>query len=146
MLDRHPTNIRAVVKIDGQIKTVSFVRLDDGLLIDEITQEDGGRTTSRLRYSDYGLMGAGWIPGSVEHSQHGPGGTRFQTYLNISLSPASDPSDLGGKFLVPQPGESDFGDAYVVRVLSGETALDFSGRGGRLRQLNRVERMGSSNR
>ncbi|MCZ6684239.1 MAG: hypothetical protein O7B26_13745 [Planctomycetota bacterium] len=118
MLDRDPTNIRAVVEIDGQVNIVSFVRLDGALLIDEITRDDG-RTTLRRRFSDYRRMGDGWIAGSVEHSQRGPRGTKSQTYSHISLSTASDPADLGRKFLVPEPGESDFGNAYVVKGTLG---------------------------
>lgn len=150
MLDRDQTNTRAVVKTDGQVSFVSFVRLDGALLIDEITRDDG-QTTLRQRFSDYRRNEGGWVPGSVEHSQQGPRGTEIQTYSNIRLTPASEAADVRGKFFVPQPGDSDFGDTLVVKVLSGERTLEVSGLkvsglNNRLSELVRIERSAPSSR
>lgn len=119
LLDRTVTRPGAIVTVDGETLSVKFDRRQGELLIHSVLR-DVGDATREWTFYDYQRIGSKWVPKIAEFQEtdvHGR--TNRWRYSDINVRDISTEPDLGKYFRVPEPGQTDFQAARVVRTFSG---------------------------
>lgn len=137
MIDRSETAPGAVVDVNGEVRSISFDRVDDDMLLRNVvssSERSYEAFTFRWTYSGHQQIRGHWVPTAVyfeQITQIHPSNSLERRYSRVQVSPTVDrrSADVRRAAQLPQPNEPEIGSVAIVKTFSndGVTLTTFHG-------------------